>query len=244
MTFVLQYTGSDTGVNANPGAFLGALAVFLGVAFKRGDFDFALLWKVGIPTVLVALVPVGLFAPGLEWLAGVAAAMGASFFLVLMMVMLGNMSYRYGMCALWLFAIERAVRLVFGQVGSVAGAILASQPLPVGELGVLFAAASVALALTTALIFASTLGKSICAIPHGSGNTDAIRAFCVDFAQKHGLEHSYDEHNNVLIRKNASKGYESHPAVVLQGHLDMVCEKTDASKIDFSNACASQIARQ
>lgn len=155
LTFVLQYTGSDTGVNANPGAFLGALAVFLGVAFKRGDFDFALLWKVGIPTVLVALVPVGLFAPGLEWLAGVAAAMGASFFLVLMMVMLGNMSYRYGMCALWLFAIERAVRLVFGQVGSVAGAILASQPLPVGELGVLFAAASVALALTTALIFAS-----------------------------------------------------------------------------------------
>ena len=81
--------------------------------------------------------------------------MGASFFLVLMMVMLGNMSYRYGMCALWLFAIERAVRLVFGQAGSVAGAILASQPLPVGELGVLFAAASVALALTTALIFAS-----------------------------------------------------------------------------------------
>ncbi len=76
--------------------------------------------------------------------------------------------------------------------------------------------------------------ESICAIPHGSGNTDAIRAFCVDFAQKHGLEHSYDEHNNVLIRKNASKGYESHPAVVLQGHLDMVCEKTDASKIDFT----------
>ena len=71
--------------------------------------------------------------------------------------------------------------------------------------------------------------ESICAIPHGSGNTDKIRAFCTDFAENHGLVHSYDKHNNVLIRKNASKGYEHHPTVVLQGHLDMVCEKTAES---------------
>ena len=76
--------------------------------------------------------------------------------------------------------------------------------------------------------------ESICAIPHGSGNTDKIRAFCTDFAENHGLVHSYDKHNNVLIRKNASKGYEHHPTVVLQGHLDMVCEKTAESSIDFN----------
>ena len=155
LSFILQYTGSNTGVNANPGAFLGALVVFCGIALRRGNFDFSLLWKIGIPTVLVALVPIGVFAPSLRWLAGVAATAGASLFLVLMMVILGNMSYRYGMCALWLFSIERAVRLLFGQAGALAGVALTSQLLPRGELGVLFATSSAILALVTALIFAS-----------------------------------------------------------------------------------------
>ena len=76
--------------------------------------------------------------------------------------------------------------------------------------------------------------EKICSIPHGSGNTDKIRAFCVNFAAEHGLEHTFDKHNNVLIRKKASRGYENHPPVILQGHMDMVCEKTPDCPIDFS----------
>lgn len=75
--------------------------------------------------------------------------------------------------------------------------------------------------------------EDICAIPHGSGNTDAISDYCVNFAKKKGLECEKDGWNNVLIRKPASVGYEDHPTVVLQGHLDMVCEKTDDCDIDF-----------
>lgn len=75
--------------------------------------------------------------------------------------------------------------------------------------------------------------EDICAIPHGSGNTDRISDYCVEFAKAKGLCCEKDEYNNVIIRKPASKGYEKHPTVIIQGHLDMVCEKEPASTIDF-----------
>lgn len=75
--------------------------------------------------------------------------------------------------------------------------------------------------------------EDLCRIPHGSGNTKQISDYCVDFAKKHGLSYTQDELNNVIIRKNASKGYEDSPTVILQGHLDMVCEKDSGSSIDF-----------
>lgn len=76
--------------------------------------------------------------------------------------------------------------------------------------------------------------EDICSIPHGSGNTLAVSNYCVNFAKEHGLSFVQDELNNVIIKKPASRGYEDHPAVVLQGHLDMVCEKTADSDIDFT----------
>ena len=67
--------------------------------------------------------------------------------------------------------------------------------------------------------------EEICNIPHGSGNTTAIADYCVDFAKKRGLKHVRDEHNNVMITKPASEGCRSKEPLLLQGHLDMVCEK-------------------
>lgn len=75
--------------------------------------------------------------------------------------------------------------------------------------------------------------EKICAIPHGSGNTKAISDFCVAFAKEQGLEWKQDEWNNVIIIKPATAGYESEPAMILQGHLDMVCVKEADKKIDF-----------
>ena len=75
--------------------------------------------------------------------------------------------------------------------------------------------------------------ENICAIPHGSENTDGISEFCVNFAREHGLEYKKDALNNVIIKKAATAGYENHPTVILQGHLDMVCEKTADCDIDF-----------
>ncbi len=77
--------------------------------------------------------------------------------------------------------------------------------------------------------------EEICAIPHGSGNTKAISDYCAKFAHERGLKYIQDDSNNVIIFKDAAKGYEDHPAVIIQGHLDMVCEKTQDSDHDFEN---------
>ena len=71
-------------------------------------------------------------------------------------------------------------------------------------------------------------------IPHGSRNTKAISDYCAAFAEARGLWVYQDELNNVIIKKPASAGYETAPAVILQGHLDMVAEKTPESPIDFT----------
>ena len=67
--------------------------------------------------------------------------------------------------------------------------------------------------------------SEICAIPHGSYHEKAVSDYVVAFAKEHGLEYVQDEMFNVIIRKPASKGYEEYDSLMLQGHLDMVCEK-------------------
>ena len=78
-------------------------------------------------------------------------------------------------------------------------------------------------------------------VPHGSGNTKAVSDICVDFAKQRGLEYYQDEFNNVIIYKPATPGYENADAVILQGHLDMVCAKepddpTDMAKVPITLA--------
>ena len=75
--------------------------------------------------------------------------------------------------------------------------------------------------------------EEICSIPHGSGNMEKIADYCVDFARRHSLKSVRDEANNVIIYKKATKGYENADAVILQGHLDMVCQKDEGVNIDF-----------
>jgi len=71
-------------------------------------------------------------------------------------------------------------------------------------------------------------------IPRESGNEREVTDYLIAFAQKHGLEWFRDEELNVLIKKNASLGYENHPGVILQGHTDMVCEKNENVVHDFA----------
>lgn len=74
----------------------------------------------------------------------------------------------------------------------------------------------------------------ICQIPHGSGNEKALSDDIFSWAQNLGLEAAQDGANNVLIRKPATPGYENAPVVMLQAHLDMVCEKADGITHDFA----------
>ena len=67
--------------------------------------------------------------------------------------------------------------------------------------------------------------EELCAIPHGSHNTKAISDYLVTFARDRRLKFRQDELNNVIIWKGPTAGYEHSPAVMLQGHMDMVAEK-------------------
>lgn len=73
----------------------------------------------------------------------------------------------------------------------------------------------------------------ICKIPHGSRNTKKISDYLASFASSHGLRYVQDKVNNVVIYRDGTPGYEDHPTVILQGHIDMVTEKTQESRINF-----------
>lgn len=75
--------------------------------------------------------------------------------------------------------------------------------------------------------------EEICKIPHGSGNTKAISDYCIEVARQCGLQCRQDESNNVVVWKPGTSGYETSDSVMLQGHLDMVCEKEEGYEIDF-----------
>lgn len=75
--------------------------------------------------------------------------------------------------------------------------------------------------------------SELAAIPHGSGNTAQIRAWVLDTAKRLHLDAYADEAGNVIIRKAASHGLETHPTVILQGHMDMVCAKLPDCRKDM-----------
>ena len=70
-------------------------------------------------------------------------------------------------------------------------------------------------------------------IPRGSGHTRAVSDYCAAFARERGLKVRQDEHNNVIIWKDGTGGLEDRPAVILQGHLDMVLAKTPDCSLDM-----------
>lgn len=72
-------------------------------------------------------------------------------------------------------------------------------------------------------------------IPRPSKKEEKIIAYLLEFAKKHNLQAKKDDAGNVLITKPATKGKENLPTVILQGHVDMVCEKNSGTKHDFDN---------
>ncbi len=76
--------------------------------------------------------------------------------------------------------------------------------------------------------------EQISSIPRDTKNEAGIRAWLRDWASARGLESQTDRVGNLVIQVPASGGYENHPTLILQGHLDMVCQKTPDSKHDFT----------
>ena len=77
--------------------------------------------------------------------------------------------------------------------------------------------------------------SEITKVPRPSKKEGKIIAYLQNFAKKHNLEHETDKAGNVIIRKPATAGYEAKPGVILQAHMDMVCEKNADTHHDFDN---------
>lgn len=75
--------------------------------------------------------------------------------------------------------------------------------------------------------------EEISSVPRGSGNMKKIAEYCEKFALEHNLKYIRDLSDNVIIFKEATKGMEGVEPIILQGHLDMVCQKTAETSIDF-----------
>ena len=75
----------------------------------------------------------------------------------------------------------------------------------------------------------------ICKVPRPSKKEEKIIAYLMNFAVEHGLEAKKDEAGNILIKKPATAGKENLKTVILQSHIDMVCEKNSDSNHDFLN---------
>lgn len=76
--------------------------------------------------------------------------------------------------------------------------------------------------------------EEICAIPHGSGNTKQISDYLVRFAKEHDLKYIQDDADNVILFGEGTCGMENHDPVIIQGHMDMVCEKDSDCTIDMN----------
>ena len=77
--------------------------------------------------------------------------------------------------------------------------------------------------------------EQICSIPHGSRNTKRISDYLVAFAQEHGLQHAQDELNNVIMFQEGTCGMEDRPPVIIQGHMDMVCQQDENCSLNMEN---------
>ena len=75
--------------------------------------------------------------------------------------------------------------------------------------------------------------EAISNIPRGSGNEKGISDYLLNFGKSLGLESIQDEALNIIIKKPGTKGYENAPTVIIQGHMDMVCEKNNGVEHDF-----------
>lgn len=77
--------------------------------------------------------------------------------------------------------------------------------------------------------------EELCQIPHETFDMERISNHCAAFGRERGLETIQDEVGNVVIKKPGTSGYENSEPIILQGHMDMVCEKKPGTVHDFKN---------
>ena len=108
---------STFGPHSAPGTFIVAALVFLGVIVQGKRFDFNATYRLGLPLMIVAFLIIAVFGDAGYVMSAVCVAGGYTAVSILIMVICANICYRYGVSAVWLFGIERSMRLFFMFMG-------------------------------------------------------------------------------------------------------------------------------
>lgn len=85
--------------------------------------------------------------------------------------------------------------------------------------------------------------STLCALPRASYQEAALRRHLIEWAESHGIAHAVDDAGNLILRKPASPGCEAAPGVILQGHLDMVCQANAGTLHDFGRDAIRTVVR-
>ena len=109
--------GSELGIHSGLGCVAAAGAVYLVVCLRRDRLHLSFAYRAACPLLLASLLPLWMLGPIGGELASFCALAAYTFVLIVIMVVLSNLTYQYGFNAVWLFGIERAVRLVSVQAG-------------------------------------------------------------------------------------------------------------------------------
>lgn len=117
---------SGFGAHSSFGTLAVALLVFFGIYLKKSKFDLGFLYKIGLPLMMGAFLILPSFDIFNDYMADFCLTASYASFAILTTLILANMSYRYGISAIWLFGIERGVRALFGILGRETEVILST----------------------------------------------------------------------------------------------------------------------
>ena len=147
-----MYTDSF-GPHSSPGVLVVALVIFLSVGFRREKFDFNSIVRIALPLTVAALWLVPMWGAGATLLSGPCAIGGYTAATVLIMALCSNMCYRHGVSAIWLFGIERSLRLAFMFLGRTVANMGEHGSLGTGDGGLLISGLSmIAVIMATVLL--------------------------------------------------------------------------------------------
>lgn len=224
---------SNLGIHSGLGCVAAAAAVYLVVCLRRDRLHLSFTYYAACPLLLVSLVPLQSFLPLGSQIAGFCALAAYTFVLIAIMVVLSNLTYQYGFNAVWLFGIERAVRLVSAQLG-----LEATEALAGFSFGYAVLCGVVAAAVVLATLF--FLSEKQLTTPWGTvlktlagqsyGDRSRIGAKCDELSERFGLT-SRESEILALLVQGKKQGQIAHDLYIapstVKTHIKHLYQKLD-----------------
>lgn len=202
--------GDSLGIHSGLGCVFAGLFVYLAICWLKEGFSFSFTYKAACPFMIASLIPFSAFLPAGGELSAFFALAGYTLVLIAIMVVMSNLCYQHGFNALYLFAAERAARLLSVQAGIGLSEALDSAPSAPFPIEILVGAiVSVMIALATRFFLSeksltSSWGTALRRVDmreRGSGERGRIGAKCSQIASSHGLTAREEEILFLLMMK-------------------------------------------